>query len=99
MYLGVKVVMALSFERIHTANLINFGILPLIIKCPEDLEKLAQSEGLEIKALPEQLKKSSDIEVLTDKGEKLTLSHALTEKEVEIVAAGGVMNLFKQEKN
>ena len=99
MYLGVKVVMALSFERIHTANLINFGILPLIIKCPEDLEILAQSEGLEIKALPEQLKKSSDIEVLTDKGEKLTLSHALTEKEVEIVAAGGVMNLFKQEKN
>ena len=99
MYLGVKVVMTLSFERIHTANLINFGILPLIIKCPEDLEKLAQSEGLEIKALPEQLKKSSDIEVLTDKGEKLTLSHALTEKEVEIVAAGGVMNLFKQEKN
>ncbi|MBR5901122.1 aconitate hydratase [bacterium] len=96
MYLGVKVVMALSFERIHTANLINFGILPLVIGSPEDKEKLEKAESLEIKGLPEQLKKSSAIEVLTDKGEKITLSHALTEREVEIVLAGGIMNLFKK---
>jgi len=99
MYLGVKIVLALSFERIHTANLINFGILPLTIASPEDKEKLEKAETLEIKALPEQIKKGGAIEIVTDKNEKIAVSHSLTEREKEIVLAGGIMNLFKQEKN
>ena len=99
MYLGVKIVLALSFERIHTANLINFGILPLAIASPEDKEKLEKAETLEIKALPEQIKKGGAIEIVTDKNEKIAVSHSLTEREKEIVLAGGIMNLFKQEKN
>jgi len=42
MYMGVKAVIAKSFERIHTANLINFGIVPLIFKNERDYEKISQ---------------------------------------------------------
>ena len=48
MFLGVRAVIAKSFERIHTANLINFGILPLIFADPADADKVRQGDELEI---------------------------------------------------
>jgi aconitate hydratase len=55
MYLGIKVVLAKSFARIHHTNLVNFGIIPLIFESPDDYEKLQQDDILEIGRLREQL--------------------------------------------
>ena len=51
MYLGVKVVLARSFERIHAANLINFGILPLTFQEEAEYEQIKQGDRLEIENL------------------------------------------------
>ena len=48
MHLGVKAVLAKSLERIHTANLINFGILPLLFKNPSDYDKIDQGDEMRI---------------------------------------------------
>lgn len=97
MYLGVKAVIALSFERIHSANLINFGILPLTVS-EEELEKLRACEKVSIKNVRSQLKVGGPIKAITEDGKEITLSHSLTEKEIETIKAGGKLNLFAEEK-
>lgn len=93
MYLGVKAVIALSFERIHSANLINFGILPLTVK-EEDLEKLRASEKVMINDVRSQLKVGQPLSATTEDGKEITLSHFLTAKDIETILAGGKLNLF-----
>lgn len=94
-YLGVRVVLAKSFARIHRANLINFGILPLIFKNKEDYESLSLEESLEfdftnLTALGTLQVKSKDKEFLVE--------NDLSTKELEIILAGGLLNLVKQKK-
>jgi len=48
MYMGVKVVLAKSFERIHTANLINFGIVPVTFRNENDYDQISRGDNLEI---------------------------------------------------
>ena len=93
MYLGVKAVIALSFERIHSANLVNFGILPLTID-EKDLPALKDSSSVTIENVREQLKAASDIEAKLSDGRKITLKCALSDKERETILAGGVLNQF-----
>ena len=93
MYLGVKAVIALSFERIHSANLVNFGILPLTID-EKDLPALKNSSSVTIENVREQLKAASDIEAKLSDGRKITLKCALSDKERETILAGGVLNQF-----
>ena len=93
MYLGVKAVIALSFERIHSANLVNFGILPLTID-EKDLPALKNSSSVAIENVREQLKAASDIEAKLSDGRKITLKCALSDKERETILAGGVLNQF-----
>ena len=97
MYLGVKAVIARSFERIHTANLINFGILPLTVS-EEELEKLRACEKISIKDVRSQLKVGEPIKASTEDGKEITLSHSLTEKDIETILAGGKLNLFAAKK-
>lgn len=97
MYLGVKAVIARSFERIHSANLINFGILPLTVS-EEELEKLRACEKISIKDVRSQLKVEEPIKASTDDGKEITLSHTLTEKDIETIKAGGKLNLFAAKK-
>ena len=93
MYLGVKAVIALSFERIHSANLVNFGILPLTID-EKDLSALKESSSVTMENVREQLKAGSDIEAKLSDGRKVTLKCALSSKERETILAGGVLNQF-----
>lgn len=64
MYLGIKAVIAKSFARIHRANLINFGIMPLIFTNPEDYEKVEQGDILKLNALIEAIKSEQQYEVI-----------------------------------
>ncbi|MFW5960510.1 MAG: aconitate hydratase, partial [Chitinivibrionales bacterium] len=68
-YLGVGAVIAKSIERIHKANLINFGILPVVFSNREDYEKINQGGGIEITDLLETLKSGREsLEIKTDTG-------------------------------
>jgi aconitase A len=63
MYLGVKAVVAKSFERIHMANLVNFGIVPLVFENPADYDAIAQGDELVIEGFKKALETGGKVVV------------------------------------
>ena len=98
MYLGVKLVLAKSFARIHKANLINFGILPCTIGDPTLFEKIEPSDILEIKRVRQTLEeRKTHLSVVNkSKGIKMPITCELTEREKNIVLAGGLLNYTRE---
>ncbi len=97
MHLGVKAVMALSIERIHQANLCNFGILPLTFKDPADFEYLDQGDRLVIENAVSQVKAGGDIEVkdLTS-GKLFEMKLDVSALQRKMLLAGGRLNQIKE---
>jgi len=92
MYLGVKCVIARSFERIHKDNLVNFGILPLTFTDEKEYELFEKGTQLTIENAPTQLRENDVIVALCEDGRKITLNCELTPAEKETVCAGGILN-------
>ncbi len=99
MYLGVKWVLAKSFARIHKANLINFGILPLTFENPADYEKLGTGDQLQIRDVIGCLKadKPLVIENLT-KNVNIPVTYNLSDRAREIIIAGGLLNFTREQQ-
>ncbi|MBR5448970.1 MAG: aconitate hydratase, partial [Clostridia bacterium] len=95
LYLGVKAVIAKSFARIHRANLINFGILPLEFKNEADYDTLALGDGIKIAGLFDAVANGTDITLTTESGAKIPLSLELSDRQRMILAAGGLLNYTK----
>jgi len=98
MYMGVKAVIAKSMERIHKANLINFGIVPLTFVNEADYSNIDQGDKLEIpnirKALTGNDKK---IKVVNKtKGKEFEATFDLSERDKKIILAGGTLNFMGQ---
>jgi aconitate hydratase len=93
MFLGVKVVIAKSFERIHAANLINFGILPLIFQHGEDYEGISSGDLLRIPGVRDALERSSPLQVSNiTKGGDFAVVYELTDRQQKLLLAGGALN-------
>lgn len=93
MYLGVRAKIAKSFARIHRANLINFGILPLTFVNPADYDDVQQGDLLEIPNVREALQKGDEVIVRNlTRGTEYVTRHGLTPRQVQIVLAGGLLN-------
>jgi aconitate hydratase len=97
MYLGVKAVIAKSFARIHRANLINFGILPLEFQTPADFEMLTQGTPLAIDNVITVLKDGSkSIEAAVGKDKKgISLKMDFTPRQRQVILAGGLLNYIR----
>jgi aconitate hydratase len=97
MYLGLKAVIVKSFARIHRANLINFGILPLTFVQATDYDSVSQGDQLEIPDLALVIKVDHPFPVknLTT-GKSFQVVHGLTPRQQEIIQAGGLLNWTKQ---
>ncbi len=100
LYLGVKAVVAKSFARIHVANLINFGIVPLTFADPADYDKIHEGDALEIVGFAGSVA-SADSLTLIDKttGVSVPLTMTLTARQRAILGAGGLLNYTKMEEN
>ncbi|MGQ9553226.1 MAG: aconitate hydratase [Anaerolineae bacterium] len=95
-YLGVRAVLVKSFARIHVANLINFGILPLEFVNPEDYDAIEQGDVLRLDNLRQAIVENCELEVLNkNKGTRIKVRHNLSERQVQLVLAGGLLNYFK----
>ena len=96
LYLGVKAVVAKSFARIHVANLINFGIVPMTLVCEDDYDKFAEGDELSIVGFAEAISGADEV-VLVNKttGALAPLSLNLTARQRSILAAGGLLNYTK----
>ncbi|MCI6013333.1 MAG: aconitate hydratase [Firmicutes bacterium] len=91
LYLGVRAVITKSFARIHVANLINAGIMPLTFKNPEDYDKLSQGDDLVIENIYAGM--DSGEMILQDKtsGEEIPLICSFTDRQKAILKAGGLL--------
>ena len=96
LHLGVKAVLTKSFARIHRANLVNAGILPLEFACEADYEKIAQGDSIEMKDLIETVKNGKDF-ILTNKtnGAEIVLKCDLSDRQKDIILAGGLLAYTK----
>ncbi|MBL4930664.1 aconitate hydratase [Clostridium paridis] len=95
LYLGVKGVIAKSFARIHKANLINNGIVPMTFVNEEDYDKINHFDELVISDIKEALN-SGVLEVVNKTGNyTFKVNVELTEKEIEVINAGGRLNYVK----
>jgi aconitate hydratase len=93
MFLGVKAVIAKSFERIHAANLVNFGILPLTFADEADYEGLNAGDRVRISDIRKALESGTDVTLTnTTAGKTMPLTYSLSGRQRDILLAGGMLN-------
>ncbi len=96
LYLGIKVVLAKSFARIHEANLINTGILPLTFVNENDYVNIDQSDKLEILNLRKSIENNETVILMNKtKGIEISTEYNLEDRDRDIILAGGLLNYLK----
>jgi len=95
-YLGVRLKLVKSFARIHLANLINFGILPLTFENPADYDLLAMGLKLELPDVRRLLLEGAESLPLKVGGREITVRVELSPRQRQLVAVGGALNLARQ---
>ena len=97
MYMGVKAVIAKSIERIHNANLINFGIIPLNFKNEKDYNGIDQGDEIEIPNINKLLKENKPLIVKNKtKGNEFKVEYTLSERQKLILLSGGTLAYMKK---
>mgnify|MGYP003288452267 CR=1 FL=1 len=95
-YLGVRAVVAKSFARMHWQNLINFGILPLTFADPDDWDKIVLGSVLRLPDVREAVQRGNQIQILNQSNSETYMArHAMTDRQVQMLLAGGLINLFR----
>ena len=93
MYLGVRAVIAKSFERIHIANLINFGIVPLTFRDNADYARIAAGDEVTIPHIRRRLAQGEPLTLVNaTQGTEIPLVYSLSDRQREILLAGGLLN-------
>ncbi|WP_018124551.1 aconitate hydratase [Desulfovibrio oxyclinae] len=96
-HLGVRAVVVKSLARIHRANLVNFGILPLLLVNPEDYDAVAQGDGLTIPA--SEITPGGTVTMRTGSGKSVEVTNDLTANELEIIKSGGLLNAVRSRQS
>ena len=97
LYLGIKAVITKSFARIHCANLINAGILPLNFENEADYDKISQGDELNLPNIKEEIEAGKPVMLknLTT-GESYELKYDLSKRQKDIILAGGLLNYTRE---
>lgn len=97
LYLGIKAVITKSFARIHCANLINAGILPLNFENEADYDKITQGDELSLPNIKEEIEAGKPVMLknLTT-GESYELKYDLSKRQKDIILAGGLLNYTRE---
>ena len=98
LYLGIKAVIAKSYARIHAANLVNTGILPLEFIDESDYDRISQMDVLTLPHLKGELESLADITVKNETtGQKFKVRAYLTPRQLDMILVGGLLNYTKGE--
>ena len=96
LYLGVKAVVVKSFARIHRANLVNAGILPLEFVNPADYDLISLNDELVIEGLRETVANGGEVKIVNKtNGKEIVCKCELTERNKKIILSGGLLNYTK----
>ena len=97
LYLGIKAVVAKSFARIHVANLVNAGIVPLTFKNIEDYDKIDQFDELELPDIRAAIENGTEVKLVNKtKNEEYTLNSAVSERSADILLCGGLLSYTRE---
>ena len=97
-YLGLHLVVAKSFARIHASNLVNFGILPLTFVNPGDFMQISQGDVIQLSNIHQAIKEGTTIKAeVKGKTHSFELEHALSPRQIEVLLAGGLINWVKHQ--
>jgi aconitate hydratase len=97
LYLGIKAVIAKSFARIHSANLVNVGIIPLTFKNTDDYEKLELGDELQLYNIRSEISAGSFVSLINKtKGVEIELVCDISERQRKMLIAGGFLNYTKE---
>lgn len=97
LYLGIKAVITKSFARIHCANLINAGILPLNFANPEDYDKISQGDELSLAGIKDAIENGKTAVLLNvTTGDRFELKYDLSRRQKDIILAGGLLNYTRE---
>ncbi len=95
-YLGLRLVLAKSFARIHYQNLVNAGILALVFQDPQDYDRLDQEDVLEVEDVHDRVDASREVIVrVPAKDLELRAEHRMSERQRDIFHAGGLINWLR----
>ncbi len=97
-FLGLRLVVARGFARIHWQNLVNFGVLPLAFRDPDDYDALEPGSRLAVEDLRRQVAESDSVRLReTGKGREIECAHGLSPRQRKLILAGGLINHTRQE--
>lgn len=97
LYLGIKAVVAKSFARIHCANLINAGIIPLTFADESDYDKITQGDMLVLPDIRSRIEKGEEITLKnTTTGEGYKLCYEFSQRQKDMLLAGGLLNYTRE---
>ncbi|WP_077324251.1 aconitate hydratase [Virgibacillus siamensis] len=95
-YLGLRVALVKDFARIHWQNLVNFGVLPLTFVHETDYDTLKTGDTLILSDVRKKIQEGNEFEAeIKDKNQKVPVRHNLSERQIEIMLAGGIINWVK----
>ncbi len=95
MYLGVKAVFAKTYARLHHTNLVNFGILPLVLDDGPDYDRINAGDVLELPDVRDTIRGGQVTVRNTTQGYEFTARHNLSERQIEVLLEGGLLNYVK----
>ncbi|MBI5116452.1 aconitate hydratase [Candidatus Poribacteria bacterium] len=95
-YLGIRAKIAKSFARIHKANLVNFGIVPLEFAEASDYEKIQQGAMIRISNVRDAVMRGDDVLKASVNGQEIAVRLTVSPRQREILAAGGLLNQARQ---
>jgi aconitate hydratase len=90
--LGLRLILAKGFARIHRQNLVNYGVLPLVFSEPSDYERLDNGDVLIARHLHQTLEKGGDFILEVQGKESVSTKHGLTQKQISVILEGGLIN-------
>ncbi len=97
LYLGIKAVITKSFARIHKANLVNAGIIPLTFVNESDYDRIDQGDELELKGIRAAIEGAASVQLTNKtKGETYDLTYDLSDRQREMLLAGGLLNYTRE---
>lgn len=95
-FLGLRAVIAKSFARIHAQNLVNFGILPLILENPADWEAIHPGDVLRLKDLRTALTSNRRLSFYNlTRNRAYFVIHGLSDRQLKVILAGGLINAIR----
>jgi aconitate hydratase len=96
--LGLRLVLARSFARIHRQNLINYGVLPLVFADPADYDRLDKGDTLHARDLHRALAQRDDVTLGWGVKGTIRTRHGLTPRQAEVIVAGGLINWHRAQE-